>query len=109
MRHVDLHLAVGRGRRGCRRLLSSLHRVFLLMRAGLLHRRFDITVKSEELAVVLSQADVQGSRATLSEERGTLQIRAKSGSVLVDNSYLMTNSGFTSISNPVCKTYYIIL
>lgn len=92
MRHVDLRLAVGRERQSCRRLLYFVRRarrVFFLGGAGPLEGNSDITVISEMLAVVLSQSDVQGSRATLSEERRTLQIQTKSESVFVDSGYLM--------------------
>lgn len=74
MRHADLHLAVGRGCRSCGRLLSFLPWIFLLGRERFLERHSDITVISEELAVVLSESDIQGSGATLSEECGTLPI-----------------------------------
>lgn len=92
MRHVDLHLAVGRGHRSCRQLLSFLPRVFLLGMERLVDRHSDITVISEELAVVLSKPDVQGSGATLSEESWTLRVQTKSESVFVDNCNLKTDS-----------------
>lgn len=90
MRHIDLHLAAGRGRRSCGPPLPFLPQIFLLVRERFLDRHSDVTVISEELTVVLSESDVQGSRATLSEERWTLPIQTKSESVFVNNCNLMS-------------------